>query len=232
MPISLPFVSTQDEYEDATTIPLNKQIGAIQFAVQTNNVYVQVGKLDFAGQPIWDDFEAPFFPGAGGYSSACYGIRFRSAVAGSPALVAATAYFADDPVPFSSPGPGAVAPSNTAVPYISPLWLGQNLPIVTGPGNIIKVPKIKSVITTFQMTLLTLSVAFAGSGTYIAKIQNSLNGGVTWNDLDAVSLPPGANSATAIASGVIFSDQLLRIFWLQLGSGASIYTVQYEGNKA
>jgi len=232
MPVTLPFVATSDEYTEAAEIQLNKQFGAIQFAVQTNPVYIQVGKLDFAGQPYWDDFEAPFFPGSGGYSSGCYGIRFRSATAGSPALIAATAYFADDPVPFSSPGPGASSGGTTAIPHLQLLWLGQNLPAFTGAGNIIKVPELNGVIDTFDMTQLTLSVVTAGTGTYIAKIQNSLNSGATWNDLASVSLPPGSNSATSVGSVPIVSDQLTRIFWLQLGGGASIYTVQFEGDKA
>jgi hypothetical protein len=103
MPASLPFTAVPDKYNDTATIGPSDQIKSITFTITTNNVFAQIAKKSFSGKVAWDEYEVPFPPGSGGFSDKIYGIRFRNATSGMVANVTATAYYADDSIPFSSP---------------------------------------------------------------------------------------------------------------------------------
>lgn len=119
MPVSSGQVATSDGYTDAATVGPYQSLASVQFTVANASVVAQVAKIDPKDNSLhWDPFETTFPPGQGGYSGKVYGIRFRSLVPGTPAVVVVNGYFEDDPVPFSSPQPfdGTLTPSGGFTP--------------------------------------------------------------------------------------------------------------------
>lgn len=104
MPVSAVFTTT-DNYTDANTIGRLPTLSMVQFTVANASVAAQPAKKGKDGDLYFDESEAFFAPGVNGFSGKIFGVRFRSLVAGSPAVVLVNCYFVDDPIPFASPTP-------------------------------------------------------------------------------------------------------------------------------
>ena len=104
MPVSAVF-NTTDNYTDANTIGRLPTLSMVQFTVANASVAAQPAKKGKDGDLYFDESEAFFAPGVNGFSGKIFGVRFRSLVAGSPAVVLVNCYFVDDPIPFASPTP-------------------------------------------------------------------------------------------------------------------------------
>lgn len=119
MPTSIQAISTSNGYTEAATLGPFEQLATVQFTIANASVAAQVAKLNEKDNSLhWDDFETTFAPGTGGFSGKIYGVRFRSLVAGTPAVIIVNGYFTDDPIPFSSPQPfnGELTPGGGFVP--------------------------------------------------------------------------------------------------------------------
>lgn len=124
MPVSTGAVATTDSYPadqevNAAIIGPFQKIATVQFTVSTALVTAQIAKLNAKDNSLhWDPFEVSFAPGVSGYSGEVHGIRFRSAVAGTPASIIINGYFSDDPVPFTDPQPidGSFSPDGSWTP--------------------------------------------------------------------------------------------------------------------
>lgn len=126
MPISLGSglagVSTSDGYSSAATLGPLPNLTTVSFTVANESVFCQIYQLDRLGILHLDPYEIPLPPGIWGFDS-LQGIRFRSAIAGKPAVVVCTGYFRSDAVPFGNPYPfpGALTPDGSYTPPSSGL---------------------------------------------------------------------------------------------------------------
>lgn len=107
MPVVIPFLTTEDTYPPDDSEGANKattgrlpNLASIQFTIANASVFAQIAKKKNDGSIYWDEIDLPFAAGGGGFTSKAYGIRFKSASPGVPAVITAVAYFVDDAVPF------------------------------------------------------------------------------------------------------------------------------------
>jgi hypothetical protein len=107
-PITLPTTG----YSSAATLGPFQNLEKIVFQITGGVVIFQVGRLDAAGRPTFDQTEAALPPGIWGFDK-IYGIRFRSRDGGSLATVdPCTGYFDNDPDPYN---PGTVPGSTSSI---------------------------------------------------------------------------------------------------------------------
>lgn len=113
MPTSLSTPQTLPTgYTDKATLGPIENLEKIVWQNTGGVVVFQVGRLDPAGRPVFDQTEAALPPGIWGMDR-IYGIRFRSRdVAALATIDPVTGYFADDPDPFN---PGNIPGSTTAI---------------------------------------------------------------------------------------------------------------------
>lgn len=215
MPVTQNFVATTDNYpadnaEDKPIIGPFQNLKSVGFTVANATVYAQIAKKDKAGRPTWDEIDIPFVPGNGGYSDGVYGIKFKSAVAGTPAVVSITGYFIDDPVPFSSPTPftgtltpggGGFTPGNIAEIGSS----GGSIAVTDPNGpitdlNVNGYPFLRA--NTFT-SLLDDTIVIAAATKFLQFVNHAQNGAVSVTDTFTL-LAFGSNQVEVSATGIGF----------------------------
>lgn len=107
-PVGSGILTTSDAYTELLSIGPSRQIRSLQFGIGTTlqqPCIYQLATLDESNSPHWDPGCIFYgFPGVGGFSDLVYGIRFKSAIPGTPTDIICQVFFNGDPVPIAFGG--------------------------------------------------------------------------------------------------------------------------------
>lgn len=184
MPVGVGIVQTTDEYPPdgetgAAIVGPFQELFNIQFTVSTALVVAQIAKLDATGSLHWDLGEITLAPGVNGFQSKIHGIRFRSAVTGTPATILINGFLGDDPVPFTNPQSleGEIDPGGTFTPTVGGIEITNGVidinpatELEIGGGINLTEPSsgVGKIAVTTSVATRTFPVVFDGRGLLLA----------------------------------------------------------------
>jgi hypothetical protein len=88
---------TQDAYVPALTLGPAGQVRSITFLIANQSCFVQFNIGRYPHGAYWESFDRLLTPTVGNVVERVNGVRFRSAIAGQPALIVAELDYSDDP---------------------------------------------------------------------------------------------------------------------------------------
>jgi hypothetical protein len=134
--------------------------------------------------------------------------------------------------PPGTPG-GATGPTGAVPKRIVVFdWYGT-MPTVPGVSQVLQVPYINGVSTTFNVQKIIFRVETPGSTASIAALQKSPSGSVFSSTTIGTITLPAADYDEEITSslGTVVSGNLLRVQFNQIGTGAQSYLIQMEAQE-